>query len=168
MGFLLLGVDSLIACLAIGAIVERRSRVPLAALFGIADGVVFLIGTSAGWRLSDATSAAVQTAILIGLGLYLIVVAAGVRRFSARWPVWVLPFVLTIDNLAYGLGDRSTGSVLAQAGQQALSSGLLALIGLIVAVALPRVFPVMNRRAPATRFAGGALILVAGLELLIG
>ncbi len=169
MGFLLLGVDSLIACLAIGTIVDRRSRLPLAALFGIADGVVFLIGTGVGWRLSDATSAAVQTGILIGLGVYLIVVAAGMQRFSARWPVWVLPFVLTLDNLTYGLvGDRSTGSVLAQAGQQALSSALLAFVGLMVAVALPRMFPVMNRRAPATRFAGGALILVAGLELLIG
>ena len=41
MHFLLLGIDSLIACLAIGALVERRSWVWLAALFGLADAVAF-------------------------------------------------------------------------------------------------------------------------------
>ena len=49
MGFLLLGIDSLIACIAIGAIVDRRWRVPLAALFAIADGGAFLIGAGLGW-----------------------------------------------------------------------------------------------------------------------
>ena len=51
MNFLLLGIDSLIACLAIGALVDRRSWVWLAALFAAADAVAFLIGAGLGWGL---------------------------------------------------------------------------------------------------------------------
>ena len=36
MNFLLLGIDSFIACMAIGALVDRRSWVWLAALFAFA------------------------------------------------------------------------------------------------------------------------------------
>jgi hypothetical protein len=37
MGFLLLGVDSLIACFAVGALVSQRSWLRYAALFGLCD-----------------------------------------------------------------------------------------------------------------------------------
>src|SRR3712207_6968180 len=51
---------------------------------------------------------------------YLLVVAAGTRRVAAAWPVWVLPWTLTLDNLAYGLaGEGTAGSLLGQAGEQA-------------------------------------------------
>jgi hypothetical protein len=170
MGFLLLGIDSLIACLAIGAIVGRPSRVPLAAAFGIADGIAFLLGSAVGVRISVGATEVLQTATLVGLGLWLVVVATGARRFAATWPVWVVPWALTVDNLAFGLvGDRSAGSLLGQAGQQALSSSLLALVGLLVGAALPRVIPAIGRsRIAATQFAGAALVLVAGVELLAG
>lgn len=169
MGFLLLGLDSLIACLAIGPIVGRRSRLPLAALFGVADGVGFLIGSAFGWQISSDVSDVLQTGILVALGLYLLVISAFTQRVAARWPVWILPWALSIDNLTYGLiGDHATGSLLEQAGQQALSSGLFALVGLLVGVVLPRVLPVMQRRAVAGGVAGGALILAAGVMLLAG
>jgi hypothetical protein len=168
MGFLLLGIDSVIVCAAIGGIVDRRSRVPLAALFGIADGIAFLIGSAIGLQISAEVGAVLQTATLVALGIYLVVVAGGTPRL-VRWPVWAVPFALAFDNLAYGLVDRSAGSVLAQAGQQALSSALLALAALVVAGVLPRVIPAMNRsRTAATQFAGAALILAAGVELLAG
>jgi hypothetical protein len=169
MGFLLLGLDSVIVCVAIGAIVDRRARVPLAALFGIADGIAFLVGSAVGWKISGEMSAVLQTAILISLGVYLFAVARWTRRLS-RWPAWVVPWALTLDNLAYGVvGDRSAGSVLAQAGQQALSSALLALVGLLVGVVLPRLVPAMGRsRLAVTQFAGAALVLAAGVELLAG
>jgi hypothetical protein len=169
MSFLLLGVDSLIACIAICAIVDPRWRLQLAALFGIADGVVFLIVASLGWRLSGDVSAILLTATLVALGLYLLVTAAGSRHIAARWPLWVVPWALTIDNLAYGIvGDRSAGLLLQQAGEQALSSALLALVGLLVAVALPRVLPALQERAAGTRFAGGALAFAAGGLVLLG
>jgi hypothetical protein len=170
MGFLLLGIDSFIACMAIGAIVDRRWRLPLAALFGVADGGAFLIGAGLGWQLSEGVTVALGTGTLAALGLWLLVVAAGTRRVTELWPVWVVPFALTLDNLAYGaVGDHSTGWLLGHAGEQALSSSLLALIGLVAAaVLLPRVLPVMERRAVAVRFAGAALLLATGGFLLLG
>jgi hypothetical protein len=164
MGFLLLGIDSLIACLAIGAIVDRRWRLPLVALFGVADGAAFLIGAGLGWTLSAGLTEVLEVATLAALGLYLLVVAAGSRRL-AEFPVWLVPFALTLDNLAYGVGSNYSGSLLGHAGEQALSSSLLALVGLLaVAAVLPRV----ERRAAAVRFAGGALLLAAGGFVLLG
>lgn len=174
MDFLLLGLDSLIACIAIGPIVSRRSRLPLAALFGVADGVGFLIGADLGWTIPSNVSDALQTGILIALGLYLLIIAAFTTRVAARWPVWILPWALSVDNLTYGLvDDHAPGSLLEQAGQQALSSGLLALVGLLIGVmmvgaVLPRVLPVIQRPAVVSGVAGGALILGAGVMLLTG
>jgi hypothetical protein len=164
MGFLLLGIDSLIACMAIGAIVDRRWRLPLAALFGVADGVAFLIAAGLGWQLSEGVTLALGTGTLAALALWLLVVAAGTRRVAELWPVWVVPIALTLDNLAYGaVGDQSTAW---HAGEQALSSSLLALVGLLAAGVLPRLLP--ERGAFAVRFAGAALLIVTGGFVLLG
>lgn len=169
MNLLMLGLDSLIACMAIGAIVGGRSCLPLAALFGVADGVAFLIGSAAaGWQLSSNVSDVVETGMLVGFGLYLVVVTGFTRRVAPLWPVWLLPWALSIDNLTYGLvGDPTAGWLLGHAGQQALSSSLLALVGLLVGVAFTRVFPVMQRGAAASAAAGVALAL-AGVVSLTG
>jgi hypothetical protein len=171
MGFLLLGVDSLIAGMAVGAIVDRRWRLPLAALFGVADAVVFLIATSLGWHLSQGATAVLEVGTLAALACWLLVVAAGTRRFAELWPVWVLPFALTLDNLAFGaVGDYSAGSLVGQAAEQAVSSSLLALIGLFAAaVMLRRVVPALQQsRAAAIRFAGAALVVATGVFVLLG
>jgi hypothetical protein len=165
MGFLLLGIDSLIACIAIGALVDRRSRLWLAGLFGVADGVAFLIGAGLGWQLSGALTEGLEIGMLVALGLYLLVVAGGTQRVAALWPVWVVPFALTFDNLAYGVVGEHPGSVVGQAGEQALSSSLLALIGLLAVAA---VLPLRERRVAASRVAGGALLLAAGGFALLG
>jgi hypothetical protein len=169
MNFLLLGVDSLIVGIAVCLLVDPKARLPLAALFGVADAVGFMIGAGLGWQLSAGVSTAVQTVTLVALGLYLVVIAAGAQRVAASWPVWVVPWALTLDNLAYGLvGDHSMGALLQDAGQQALSSSLLALAGLTVAIVLPRAVPVVQQRAFAARFAGGALVLAAGGFAFLG
>jgi hypothetical protein len=167
MGFLLLGLDSLIVCLAIGSIVDGRSRLKLAALFGVADGLAFLVGAGLGWRLfSDGEAAVMTSGILISLALYLFVVAAGTRQVAARWPVWILPAALIFDNLTYGLlGDHVAGSLFQQAGEQALSSALLALVGLRTAAA---VRTVIEHHAAPNRVAGGALLLAAAGLVLLG
>jgi len=166
MSLLLLGLDSLIVCLAIGPVVEKGSRVKLAALFGAADGIAFLVGAGFGLRLlSDGASTVLTTGLLVAMGLYLLVVAAGTQQVAARWPVWVLPFALVFDNLTFGLvGDHAAGSLLSQAGQQALSSATLALVGLVAGALVP----VAQRRADANRVAGGALLLAAGALVLVG
>ena len=169
MGFLLLGIDSLIACMAIGAIVDRRWRLPLVALFGLADAGAFLIAAGLGWQISAGLTGVLAIVTLAALGLWLLVVAAGTRRFTELWPVWVLPFALTLDNLAYGaVGNHSAGWLLGHAGEQALSSAVLALVGLYAAGVLPRVVPALQSRAVAVRFAGVALLVATGVFLLIG
>jgi hypothetical protein len=170
MGFLLLGIDSLIAGMAIGAIVDRRWRLPLVALFGLADAVAFLIGAGLGWQLSAGVTEVLEIGTLAALGLWLMVVAAGTRRVAELWPVWVLPFALTLDNLAYGaVGDHSTGWLVGHAAEQALSSSLFALVGLVAgAIVLPRVLPAMERKTVAVRFAGAALLLATGGFVLLG
>jgi hypothetical protein len=168
MGFLLLGIDSLIACIAIGAIVDRRWRLPLAAAFGVADGTAFLIGAGLGWTISAGVTEVLEVGTLAALGVWLIVVAAGTRRMAELWPLWVLPLALTMDNLAYGVASDYSGSLLGHAAEQALASSLLALVGLYLAGVLPRVLPAMERRAFALRFAGAALLLATGGFLLLG
>jgi hypothetical protein len=169
MGFLLLGIDSLIACMAIGAIVDRRWRLPLIALFGLADAAAFLIGAGLGWTLSAGLTVVLEIGTLAALAVWLLVVAAGTRRMAELWPVWVLPLALTMDNLAYGVASDYSGSLAGHAAEQALSSSLLALVGLsAAAVVLPRVLPAIERRAVAIRFAGAALLLATGGFLLLG
>jgi hypothetical protein len=81
-GFLLLGIDSLIACVAVGPVVSRRWGVPLAALFGVGDGGGFLLGPALHRQVSGNVSGVVTTGILIALGVYWIAVAA--RDRTAR------------------------------------------------------------------------------------
>ena len=168
MGFLLLGIDSFIACMAIGAIVDKRWRLPLAAAFGVADGVAFLIGAGLGWTISAGVTEVLEIGTLAALGVWLIVVAAGTRRVAQLWPLWVLPLALTMDNLAYGVASDYSGSLLGHAAEQAVSSALLALVGLYVAGVLPRVLPALERPTVAVRFAGAALLLATGGFVLLG
>jgi hypothetical protein len=166
MNFLLLGLDSLIAAIAIGALVDRRSWVWLAGLFGLADGVAFLIGAGLGVGLvSQAASEVIEMGTLVLLGVYLLVVAAGTAQLTARWAVWVLPFALTFDNLTFGLAGEQTGSVGGEAIVQSLSSGMLAYLGLFVALWLPKVVP---GKVEATRIAGASLLIGAGALALVG
>ena len=166
MNFLLLGIDSFIACLAIGTLVERRSWFWLAGLFALADCVAFLIGAGLGWGfLSGAASEVVEMGTLVLLGVYLLVVAASTAQMTARWAVWVLPFALVVDNLTYGLASEQTGSIAGGALAMTLSSSMLAYLGLFAAVWLPRVVGV---KAEKTRFAGAALLIGAGALFLVG
>ncbi len=172
MGFLLLGIDSLIACIAVGPIISRRWSVPFAALFGICDGGGFLLGSALHWQVPGNVSTVLTTAILVALGIYWIAIAIFARTtqaFSSRSLVWALPFALSIDNITFGLVGDHPGAIFAQAGQQALSSVLLAGIGLVVGVGLARVVPATRRHAAvANGVAGGALILASGVLLMVG
>lgn len=170
MGFLLLGIDSLIACIAVGSIVSRRARLPFAACFGVADAGGFLLGTAFHWSVPDGVATVIETAVLLGLGAYWIAVALLARRATGTQWVWILPLVLSIDNITFGLIDHAwSSSVAVQAVEQAVSSALLGLIGLYVGLAIPRMIPALQRsRVASIGFAGGALIVAAGVELLVG
>lgn len=171
MGFLFLGLDSLIACMVVSPLLSKWShRFLLAAFFGLADAVGFLIGVGLGAATPLMMSAGMGEALEIGLpailGIYLIGIAF--LSFTSRqagatsvvWPVWILPIILALDNFSYGLvGNPAAGSILQQAfGEQAWSSALLALSGLLVGVAVMRVIPAMQRRAVAAATSGVGLI----------
>ncbi|HEY1713019.1 MAG TPA: hypothetical protein VGG07_08950 [Solirubrobacteraceae bacterium] len=170
MGFLLLGVDSLIACIAVGAVVSRRARLPFAALFGICDGVGFLIGSAFHWRMPEMTATVVGTAVFVALGVYWIVLAFGSQRAAGTGWIWLLPIALSIDNITFGVIDHSwTTSTLGQAGEQVLSSALLASVGIAISLAIVRTIPALRRSSTRMLgFAGVGLIVAAGVELLVG
>lgn len=178
MGFLLLGVDSLIACIAIGPIINRRWAVPLALLFGVGDGLGFLLGTAFHWSVSGSVSNVLQTSILVALGIYWIAIALFSRKAAvaeqqskSRWGVWILPWALSIDNITYGLvnGVPAHASVWFSAGEQALSSAVLAGVGLAIGMGIAYAFPALRRRmALANGICGAALIVAAGALLAIG
>jgi hypothetical protein len=169
MGFLLLGIDSLIACIAVGPIISRRWAVPFAALFGVGDGAGFLLGSAFHWSVPDSVSNIVQTSILIALGCYWIAIsifASKAQVSSSRWAVWILPWALSIDNITYGLVGGHAGPILGQAGEQALSSTLLAGAGLAIGIALAHAFPATRRHASVANGVAGALLIVASGALL--
>ena len=179
MGFLLLGTDSLIACIAVGPIISRRIALPLAILFGVGDGGGYLLGTAFHWSISDSFSTFIQTSVLTVLGLYWIAIAIYSRWATAKDPestrarsaVWILPWALSVDNITYGLvsGVPAHASVWFSAGEQALSSSVQAGIGLAIGIALAALFPMLRRRmALANGIAGALLIVSAGVLLAVG
>jgi hypothetical protein len=180
MGFLLLGVDSLIACIAVGPMMGRRLLVlsSFALLFGVGDGGGYLIGTAFHWSVPDNVSNIVETGVLLILGVYWIAIAL-ISRYAAkaelqsksRWGVWVLPWVLSVDNITYGLvsGVPAHFSVWASAGEQAVSSAAQAGIGLAIGIGIAAAFPALRRRMPlANGVCGAALIVAAGTLLAVG
>jgi putative Mn2+ efflux pump MntP len=155
MDFLLLGIDSLIACIAVGPMIRRRWSVPFAVLFGICDGAGFLLGTAFHWSMPDSLSNITEVVALGILGLYWIGIAIFSRQAALadqqsrpRWGVWVLPFVLSVDNITYGLVDgvSKSASVWQSAGEQALSSAILAGIGLVIGTGIAYTIPALRRR----------------------
>jgi putative Mn2+ efflux pump MntP len=180
MGFLLLGVDSLIACIAIGPIVRQRWALPLIVLFGIGDGGGFLLGSAFHWSVPDSLGNILQTAILVALGIYWITLAIyskwaakqDLQQTSrARWALWILPCALSVDNITFGLVDGvpAHASVWFSAGAQALSSSAQAAIGLVIGMGLAYAFPAVRRHiALANGIAGTALIAAAGILLVVG
>lgn len=180
MGFLLLGLDSLIASIAVSPIMGRRLWLPYALAFGVCDGLGSMLGIIFKVNVGGALADGLEVVTPVVLGLYLLAIGfVGTRlqlgeretagRFGsgrwATWPVWILPIALAADNISYHLlSDSSVSSVLGQAfGLEALSSALLALIGLLVGAAVARGVPALKRTTVSLPVAGAALILAGGL-----
>jgi len=168
MGFLTLGLDSFIACLAVGALVNRKAWLPFAALFGIADSGAYLLGTALRFEMPEFVGTIVSSTALVALGLYLIVVAISARKVAnTRW-MWVLPIALTLDNVSFGLLDRST-SVAASAVEQLVSSTAMALAGVVVAAVVVRAVPKLRQNKPLTAaIAGVAAIAAVPVLMAVG
>jgi hypothetical protein len=179
MAWLLLGVDSLIACIAVGPIMQRRMSllVPFALLFGVGDGGGFLLGSALHWSYPDNLSFLAPTVVAV-IGLYWMAVAIVSRKAAAaeenpraHWGIWILPWLLSLDNITFGVVDgvSNGASVWASAGEQALSSAVQAGIGLAIGIGLAYSIPALRRRMwLANATAGGAMLVAAGVLYLVG
>ena len=178
MGFLLLGIDSLIACIAVGPIIRRRWPVPFAVLFGICDGGGFLLGSAFHWSMPNSVSNIAEVVALGVLGLYWIGIAIFSRQTAladqqprSHWGMWILPFVLSVDNITFGLVDgvSRNASVWQSTGVQALSSAILAGAGLVIGIGIAYAIPALRRRmALANGVSGVALLVACGVILMAG
>lgn len=114
-----------------------------------------------GWHATAVLSTLTAPTTMGLYGGYLLLAAVLSRRFPRRWPVWVLPVVLSLDNFSYGLSGRlGAGAVLHQAIPQATASGLLALAGLLASARWAG-----TRPRTVGMLAGGGLL--AGALLLL-
>jgi hypothetical protein len=177
--WLLLGVDSLIACTAVGPIMDRRWSVlvPFALLFGVGDGGGYLLGCALHWSYPDSLSFLAPLVVAV-IGVYWIAVAIVSRKAAAaednpkaRWGVWILPWLLSLDNVTYGAVDGvSSGvSVWVSAVEQALSSVIQAGVGLAIGIAIAYSIPALRRHLwMANATAGGAMIVAAGVLHIVG
>lgn len=177
MGFLLLGVDSLIACIAVAPLIRRRIAVPFALLFGAADGLGYLLGCALHWSWPDNLSFLAPAVVAI-IGIYWIGVAIVARKAAqaeanpkAHWGIWVLPWLLSLDNITFGTVDgvSSGASIWLSAFEQALSSLIQAGIGLAVGLAIVHAIPGLRKRAwMSSAVAGGAMLVAAGALYTFG
>jgi hypothetical protein len=94
---------------------------------------------------------------------------------KSRWGVWVLPWVLSVDNITYGAVSDVPAhfSVWASAGEQALSSAVQAGIGLAIGIGIgigiAAAFPALRcRMALANGVAGGLPLVAAGALIAVG
>ena len=178
--WLLLGTDSLIACIAIGPIMAKRSVATLsllAVLFGVGDGLGYLLGCALHWSFPDSLSFLAPTVIAV-IGAYWIGVAI-VSRMAAKaelsekahWGVWVLPWLLSLDNITYGVVDgvSNGASVWLSAFEQFASSAIQAGVGLAIGIGIAAAFPPVRRRMwLANGLAGGLMIIGAGVMYVTG
>jgi hypothetical protein len=177
--WLLLGVDSLIACIAVGPIMQRKWSVlvPFALLFGLGDGLGYLLGVAIHWSYPDSWSNFAPTVVAL-IGAYWIVVAIISKRAAkaeenpkARWGVWILPFLLSLDNITYGAVDgvSNGASIWLSAFEQFLSSVIQAGIGLAIGIAVAYSIPAVRRHMwLANGVAGGLMIVGAAVLHQVG
>src|SRR5262249_10956975 len=139
-----LGIDSFLVGTALGPVIrERRRRWALALAFGVCDGLALLVGFQVG-PPAGVSLAWCEWAGVVAVGLYgvLVLFAAAWGRVAAadgraRWLPLILPFVMSLDNLAAGVGHAEAGTPSAVLVLvPAALSGALAACGLFVGVAV--------------------------------
>jgi putative Mn2+ efflux pump MntP len=164
-----LGFDSLQASVALGTLrpcAGRQVRIALA--FGLCDGVAPLLGLSVGpalVRLLSPWAGVLGPALLVGYGLYQLIIPRGVGDDDpdrAGWVALGIPLFLSLDNLVAGFAlGMARLPIVATAAAIGAISGLMSLAGLRCGAAIGRTLPV-----PAGRLAGAALILVSMVLIL--
>jgi putative Mn2+ efflux pump MntP len=156
---LLLGLDSLVVGLGLGAAVSRRDRLRLAVAFAVCDGVASLLGWAAGaaaWRASLAWCEWLGPTAVAGYGAYVLFLGCRGRRLAEGGGgglALTVPLCLSLDNLVSGVGD--SGAPMLTALAFTAFSGVMALAGLCAGAA------VAERMRPRSGWLAGGLALLA-------
>jgi manganese efflux pump family protein len=134
----LLSIDSFIAALAVGPLMKSRfSRVHLAFWFGFWDGAATLIGATFGWgvRWGDQLSHWVVPLAALFYGISCVLAATWTGFRASPRLAFVLPFLMSFDNLAYGasIGPMAASQVVERAVTLCTASFLMAILGLLPA-----------------------------------
>lgn len=154
----LLGVDSMVVCAALGPTVRAPAgRLRLAAIFGTCDAGAILFAATLGITAPFSGSIGAVAVFAYACMVLLFGTWAPVARGRT---MLVLPFALSLDNLAVG-ASLPLGTAAAQAAISLLVTGGLAWFGLTVGARASRPL-----RAPAARRAG-AMALAASSALLL-
>jgi putative Mn2+ efflux pump MntP len=129
-----LGLDSLIVSAAVAPLLKSSHvRLLLAVLFGLFDGIGSLIGSEVGWRLSADLSTYAEVGLVLLYAVYVLALAAWGSRNPVSWPVWIMPALLSVDNLfagrVAGAGGLPVGLVVLYLG---LSSCAMSVLGLLL------------------------------------
>jgi hypothetical protein len=176
--WLLLGTDSLIACIAVGPIMAKRSLAVLssfAVLFGVGDGLGYLLGCAIHWSYPDSLGFLAPTVVAV-IGVYWIGVAI-VSRMAAKaelsekshWGIWILPWLLSLDNITYGVVNGVSGgaSTWLSAFEQFLSSALQAGVGLAVGIGIAAAIPAVRQRMWLANATAGVLMITGGIVMYV-
>jgi putative Mn2+ efflux pump MntP len=158
---LLLGLDSLIVCFAIGLSPGNRWRRWLPLTFALCDGLGWWLGSALGslvWPVAEW----VGPAVVAGYGLYVLAWARTTQRWVASGSrlVFIVPIGLSLDNLVASAampGPVGFPAIVAIG----VMSGVLALIGLTVGTALA------TRVGSRSGWLSGAALLVVAAFLTI-
>jgi hypothetical protein len=152
--------------------------VPFALLFGVGDGLGYLLGCALHWSYPDSWGNFAPAVVAL-LGAYWIVVAIVSRRAAqteeanpkTRWGVWILPWLLSLDNITYGAVDGVShgASIYLSAFEQFASSAIQAGAGLAIGIGVAYSIPAVRRHLwVANGVAGGLMIIGAGVLHQIG
>jgi hypothetical protein len=150
----LLGLDGLVVCLALGRITRWRGRLALG--FGLCDGASLLAGAWVGASLPPVATVVLSGAGPLATAVYGtgVLVLAGRGATIHRRLVWLLPALLSLDNLMAG-ALMGRAHAIPFAALTALISGAFALAGLHAGALVGR------SRFSSARVCGAALIAAA-------
>lgn len=161
MAVLLLAGDSFVGAVAISPLAcTTRSRWRLVGLFGLCDGLAVVLGAAlASTRLDASFGSFLGPAFAIVYGLYCLAASQWNRLRAFPRLVYLLPPLLSLDNLAAAMGGQCgirDAATLAVASAAAAAAGFY--LGSLVRLATPRA---RQRAAGAALLCGGGILLLA-------
>lgn len=165
---ILIGVDNLRVSAGLGMLgLESRQRRGLAAAFGLCEALMPLLGLALGRFVRDVGGGVAESAGPMALGAagFLAIYGAlrgrdWVVKGRGRWLLWLLPLVLSADNLLAGASLVSLPvAPVAAALALGVISGLMALAGLALGDFAGRRLPIK------AELIGGLLMIGIALAL---